>query len=144
VRVIGSVCAATDLDDLRRRFLAGAGGAIRGFELHDPPTVATANVSDAFLARYEQEARAVDPVLAEALRTGRPAYNLALMSPREREESAAYRRAYQMHHITHLAIAPLMRAGRVIGVVRVAEPDGVAAAEALAAALTATVERVRA
>lgn len=120
VGYVGSLAAATSLDDLERRFLSGAApGSISGCELTDPRTaepaaVAMANVSDAFLARYAHEVRHLDPVRAQALRTGRPAYNLAMMSPREWEESPAYRRAYGMHRIRHLVVAPLTSAGDII------------------------------
>ena len=55
----------------------------------------TANVSDAFTARYELEARALDPVRARALASGAPAYNLQLMSAPEWERSEAYLHAYR-------------------------------------------------
>jgi hypothetical protein len=50
-----------------------------GYDLIDPATghaghSVTANVSDAFVATYEREARDVDPVLARAIATRRPAY----------------------------------------------------------------------
>jgi DNA-binding CsgD family transcriptional regulator len=157
VGYVGSLAAATSLDDLERRFLAGAAaGSMYGYELTDPGTteptaVAMANVSDAFLARYAHEVRRVDPVRAQALRTGRPAYNLAMMSVREWEASAAYRRAYAMHRIRHLVVAPLTSDGAVIGELRLADsnPDREVGREALAEAaamadvLAATIERLR-
>jgi DNA-binding CsgD family transcriptional regulator len=154
---VGSLAAATSLDDLERRFLSGAAaGSMYGYELTDPGTaqpvaVAMANVSDAFLARYAHDVRDVDPVRAEALRTGRPAYNLAMMSVREWEQSAAYCRAYRMHRIRHLVVAPLTSDGEVIGELRLADSDpdrtvgreALAEAAAMADVLAATIERLR-
>jgi DNA-binding NarL/FixJ family response regulator len=154
---VGSLAAATSLDDLERRFLSGAaGGSMYGYELTDPCTaeptaVAMANVSNAFLARYAHEVRDVDPVRAQALRTGRPAYNLAMMSVREWEESAAYRRAYGMHRIRHVVVAPLTSECGVIGELRLADSDpdrevgreALAEAAAMADVLAATIVRLR-
>ncbi|HEX5620638.1 MAG TPA: helix-turn-helix transcriptional regulator [Solirubrobacteraceae bacterium] len=157
VGYVGSLASATSFDDLERRFLSGAGaGAMYGYELTDPSTaeptaVAMANVSDAFLARYAQDVRHADPVRAQALRSGRPAYNLAMMSPREWEESPAYRRAYRMHRIRHLVVAPLTSDDGVIGELRLADSDpdrevgreALAEAAAIADVLAATIERLR-
>ena len=54
-----------------------------------PTRTATANVCDAFVARYEHEARERDPMLARAMATGQAAYNMAMMSVDEWEECAA-------------------------------------------------------
>jgi DNA-binding NarL/FixJ family response regulator len=160
VRFVGSLCAATSLEQLERRFVAGfarvSDARMYGYDLVDPHTglptcVATANVSDAFVARYEREAREVDPVLAQALDTGRPAYNLAMMSPDEWEDSAVYRRAYRMHRIRHVVEVPVTSSGRILGNLHFAEsdpecdigPDQIALAEALAGVLGETIARLR-
>jgi hypothetical protein len=78
------------------------------------------NVSDAFVARYERAARDVDPVLAEPLRAGRTAYNLAMMSPRGPlthvfdeliavEDHVADEGRHPRRHLRHAADAPMLR-----------------------------------
>jgi hypothetical protein len=160
VRFVGSLCTATSLEQLERRFVAGfarvTDAPMYGYDLVDPQTgrpscIATANVSDAFVARYEREARDVDPVLAQALDTRRPAYNLAMMSADEWEESAVYRRAYRMHGIRHVVEVPVISSGEIIGNLHFAEsdrdrdfgPDEIALADALACVLGDTVDRLR-
>jgi len=160
VRFVGSLSAAASLDDLQRTFVAGfprvLDAQMYGYDLVDPRTgraerSVTVNVSDAFVARYEDEARAIDPVLAHALDTGRPAYNLALMSPQEWEESAVYRRAYGMHRIRHVVEVPVFGADGVIGGLHFAEtdperdfcPPQIALAEAVAEVLGDTIDALR-
>lgn len=132
VRFAQSLFSASSLEQLERGFLAGFGRVmgvpVYGYDLVDPTTdrprcIAAANVSDTFVARYEREARDVDSVLAEALATGRPAYNLDMMSPEEWEESPAYRRAYRMHRIRHVVEVPVMNAGRILGNLHFATSD---------------------
>jgi len=80
------------------------------------------NVSDVFVARYER-AMERDPLLAEARSTGRPVYNLALMSAREWEESEAYRIAYATHRMRHVAELPVSVRGEVVGALHFASSD---------------------
>lgn len=132
VRFAQSLSAASSLEQLRRSFLAGFGRVMGvpmyGYDLVDPATgrptcIAAGNVSDAFVARYEREARDVDPVLAEAVATRRPTYNLAMMSPEEWEECPAYRRAYRMHRVRHVVEVPVINAGRLLGSLHFASSD---------------------
>jgi hypothetical protein len=90
LRFARSLSAAPDLEQLKRRFLAGFGRLLGmpmyGCALVDPRTdsptcVANGNVSATFVACYERRAKDVDPVLAQAYETGRTAYNMAIMSP---------------------------------------------------------------
>ena len=159
MRFAQSLSAASSHEELERSFIAGFGRLmdvpIYGYDLVDPisgrPTcVATANVSDTFVARYEREARAVDPVLARAYETGRPAYNLAMMSVQEWEETVVYRRAYCMHGIRHVVEAPVIRAGRITGNLHFADsdtardfgPGEIRLTEALAGLLGATIDAI--
>ena len=123
VRVVGSLCDSGSLDELQRNFVSGfprlLDAPMYGYELVDPRTGRPArsvavNVSDAFVATYELTARDVDPILAQALDTRRPAYNRAMMSAQEWEASAVYRRAYRMHRIQHIVEVPMVGAKQVI------------------------------
>jgi DNA-binding CsgD family transcriptional regulator len=123
VRFARSLSAADSHDKLRRTFLSGFGRLLGvpmyGYALVDstglPTCVANGNVSATFVARYERDAKHVDPVLAEAYATGRPTYNLALMSPDEWAESDVYRRAYNVHGMRHVVEVPVMSSGKVAG-----------------------------
>ena len=143
LRFLHALWACRRLEHLERVFIEGFQRAIDapmyGYELVDPLTrrvarSANANVSDAFLARYERDARDVDPVLARAVATGRPAYNLALMSAAEWERSAAYVRAYRTHRIRHVVRVPVPSAGVIIGSLYFAASERGFAAEEIAVA----------
>jgi DNA-binding CsgD family transcriptional regulator len=133
VRFARSLSAAASHEQLRRRFLAGFGRLLGvpmyGYALVDstglPTCVANGNVSATFVARYERDAKEVDPVLAEAYATGRPTYNLALMSSEEWLESEVYRRAYNVHTVRHVVEVPVHSGGEIAGNVHFAttEPD---------------------
>ena len=159
VRFAQSLSASSGLEELKGNFLAGFGRVMGvwmyGYDLVDPADgrprcVAAANVSDAFVALYEREARSVDPVLAQALATRRPTYNLALMSPEEWEESPVYQRAYRVHGIRHVVEVPVMNAGRILGNLHFATsnpehdfgPTEIREAEALGAVLGATIDGI--
>jgi DNA-binding CsgD family transcriptional regulator len=109
LRFVHALLASVTLEQLERAFIAGLprvlDAPMYGIELGERS--ASANLSEAFIASYDREARAVDPVLARAMATGEPAYNRAMMSVDEWEASAAYRRAYRMHRVGHVVQAPL-------------------------------------
>jgi DNA-binding CsgD family transcriptional regulator len=133
VRFAQALSGAASLKQLERRFLVGFGRLfdvpMYAYDLVDPLTGrvscvgAAANISDAFALRYEREGRDLDPVTAEALASGRPAYNLALMSAEEWLESPVYRTAYHLHGMRHVAEAPVMIAGRLAGTLHFATSD---------------------
>jgi DNA-binding CsgD family transcriptional regulator len=151
---------AASLDELDRSFRAGFGRVIDapmyGFNLRDPAGgrltyASAANLSDAFLARYEREAMQLDPVLAQALASGRAAYNTSMMSAAQWLASPVYRRAYRLHGVRQLVEVPLIGAGGTIGDLRFADSDGARTfaaaelrlAEELARLLACAIERVR-
>src|ERR671921_1139384 len=87
LRFSESLCAASSLADLVRRFNIAFPPLFEvpmyGFYVVEPWTgkpqiVASANVSDVFLARYEQHGREVDSLHAHLVDTRRPAYNIEL------------------------------------------------------------------
>jgi DNA-binding CsgD family transcriptional regulator len=123
VRFAQSLSAASNRKELERHFITGFGRLLGvpmyGVDRIDPLTGRThcvpANVSDLFVARYEREGRELDTVTAEAFATGRPAYNLAMMSLEEWLESPVYRRAYHLHGMRHVAEVPVMNGERLLG-----------------------------
>lgn len=160
VRFVGALSAAKSLNVLERAFATGfprvLDAPMYGYNLIDARTgratrSVTVNVSDAFVTTYERNARHVDPVLAHALESRRPAYNRALMSAAEWEDSAVYVRAYRMHRIRHVVEAPVVGADRVIGCLHFAGSDRergfqapqIALAEAVAGVLADTIERLQ-
>jgi hypothetical protein len=74
VRFVRTLSAASNLDQLKHSFLAGFGRLLGvpmyGYALVDstgyPTCVATGNVSHTFVARYERDAKDIDPVLERA------------------------------------------------------------------------------
>jgi DNA-binding NarL/FixJ family response regulator len=132
VRFAQALSGSASLKQLERHFLGGFGPLLGvqmyGYDLVDPLTgrascVAVANVSDLFVARYEREGRDLDPVSVAALATGKPAYNLALMSPEEWLESPVYRCAYHLPAMRHVAEVPVMSGGRLAGAIHLGNSD---------------------
>jgi len=159
VRLTESLLTASNLQALKERYLAGFGRllgvSLNGFDLVDPETTrqtfsAAVNVSDAFLASYRRTAWYVDPVRSAAYATGRPAYNMELMSSEEWLESEVYRRALHLHDMRHLVEVPVPSAGRIVGHLNFARsdpaqnfsPDEIRVAEALAQVLGLAIERM--
>jgi DNA-binding CsgD family transcriptional regulator len=156
LRFVHLLHSASTLEQLERRFLTGFGRIVGmplyGFDLLDARTgrplhVANANVSDAFAATYEREGRTADPVLAAAVDSGRPAYNLELMPIEEWEGSAIYRRVFRTYGVRHLLRAPFGEP--VAGTVWAADPERepgagtIALVDATAAVLGDAVARLR-
>jgi DNA-binding CsgD family transcriptional regulator/GAF domain-containing protein len=121
-----------DEDDLGRRFLAHARRSIDrpmlGVYLFDDETVrpghiTTENVSDAFVSRYEHVGRNIDPVLAEAVRSRVPHYNLDDMSLDDWRRTTVYERAAHVHRFAQVVIAPIVIDGAVQGTVNVGDAD---------------------
>ena len=131
VRFVRSLSTALDREQLKRNFLAGFGRLLGvpmyGYALVDstgwPTCVANGNVSPNFVARYERDAKDLDPLLAHAYATARPTYNMALMSPQEWLESVVYRRAYYVHDMRHVVEIPVLTDGRIVGNVHFATTD---------------------
>ena len=139
LRFVHALWTAATAEQLERAFITGLGRVLDapmyGLELDGRH--ASANVSDAFVARYERDARDLDPVRARALATGKPASNLAMMSPAEWERSAAFACAYRVHRIAHVVWIPVADAGALYLAAgcREFEPEEIALAEAIAGVL---------
>jgi DNA-binding CsgD family transcriptional regulator len=155
----GGLAEASSYQQLERAFALGFGRVVDvpmfGFYALDRDSTGIAhnvavNVSDVFVARYER-AMDRDPLLVEARATGRPVYNLALMTPREWEESEAYRIAYATHRMRHVAELPVSARAEVVGALHFASTDPArsfeasdfALADAIAGVLGAAIERIR-
>lgn len=161
VRFVQALSMASSYAELERVFLEGFGRIMNapmyGLHLFDPESGhvlhnANVNISDACIARYEREAIAEDPLLAYALKTGRAAYNLALMSMEEWLDSPVYRKALYLHDIRHAISAPVLDTRGVVGTLYCAtsDPDGaykledVELAEALGRLIGGAIERIEA
>jgi GAF domain-containing protein len=119
-----ALCAASDLPDLARRidavFPSVFGVPMYGLYVIEPWTgtprlVASANVSEHFLARYEQAGREVDCMYAHLRTTRRPAYNLGLMSMQEWLEHPLYRRVKRLHDVRQEVETPVMTRDGIVG-----------------------------
>ena len=90
-----------------------------------PKYMATRNVSDLFLTRYERVGRSIDPVLAHALEFGKLTYNLGLMPLDRWLNTSVYRKAAYLHCFRQVVIAPIIVGGRAVGTVNVGDTDTV-------------------
>jgi DNA-binding CsgD family transcriptional regulator len=158
VRFISALTEATSAQELKRAFV-GFGALLSvpmyGFYSLEPGTQRIEhnvgiNVSDAFVARYE-DAMEFDPLI-EASRTNRGAvYNLELMSSEEWRESVIYRRAYAVHSMQHVVEVPILGQGEVLGALHFAASDAnrdvastdLSVAEAIAEVLALSIVRIR-
>ena len=131
VRFATALARASGLAELERIFTAGFGRVVGvpmyGFYALEPgqPRIernVAVNVSDVFVARYDRVMES-DPLLERSRSTGRTAYNLAMMSAAEWEESAAYRLAYSTHRMRHVAEIPVTAGGQVLGALHFAASD---------------------
>jgi DNA-binding CsgD family transcriptional regulator/GAF domain-containing protein len=108
------------------------------------------NVSDVFVARYARVMER-DPLLVAARTTGRPVYNLALMSAQEWEESEAYRLAYATHRMRNVAEHPVAVRGELVGALHFASSDPArsfeasdfALADSIGAVLGVAIDRIQ-
>jgi DNA-binding CsgD family transcriptional regulator len=132
VRFADALSGSASLSALARTFRSGfgrlVGASMFGYALLDPATnrpvcTANANVSSTFVARYEREAKDVDPLVAHVYETGRSAYNMALMSPEEWEESEVYRCAYRLHEMRHVVEVPVAGPAGTLGNLHFAASD---------------------
>ena len=132
VRFTQALCCSSSIGQLERRFAAGLGPLMAvpmyGFNILDrrtwrPEHNVAVNVSEIFVARYERDARDVDPVLEQALESGRATYNLSLMTEEEWLASPAYTSAYRTHAMRHVVDAPVIGDGDVIGSLHFADHD---------------------
>ena len=99
-----------------------------GLYIHDPRTgrqkhVRSANVSDAFLARYDRIGDSVDPLQAHLQATGRAAYNMSLMTMAEWLESPLYTTVASLHDIRQLIQAPIVDRRGIVGTLHFGTSD---------------------
>jgi DNA-binding CsgD family transcriptional regulator len=153
-----SLCGASTVADLARRFTAVFpalfGIRMYGFYGVEPWTggmelLASANVSDMFLARYERQGREVDVLYEALIRTGRPVYNIGLMSMAEWVEHPLFRQVKRLHDIRHEIQTPVLTRDGIVGFIPFATsdrqrgftPHEVRLAEAVGRVVGAAIER---
>jgi DNA-binding CsgD family transcriptional regulator len=158
VRFAGGLCRATSLGELERAFV-GFGPLLSvpmyGFYALEPRTQRIEhnvgiNVSDAFVARYEN-AMEFDPLIEASWTSAGAVYNLELMSSDEWQESEIYRRAYSVHSMRHVVEVPILGDGEVLGALHFAASDAnrdmagndLRIAEAVADVLALSIARIR-
>jgi DNA-binding CsgD family transcriptional regulator len=159
LRFTQAVCGAPSVSELGRRFLAHFprlfDAPMHGLYVVEPwsgrpELVGSANVSDAFLARYEKVGREVDSLHAHVLKTTHPAYNLALMPMDEWLEHPLYRRVKRLHDIRQEIQAPVVTRDGIVGSINFGSSDGeqgftpheVRLAEALGRLVGTALERI--
>jgi len=131
VRFASALARAASVDDVAAAFradfgritgMARYGFNVLGPSLNRPAHVVAVGVSDNFIARYVRDVMEVDPILAHALESGRPTYNMSLMSPDEWLESEVYRGAYRVHDFRHVAEVPMIGRNGPVGHLHFADP----------------------
>jgi DNA-binding CsgD family transcriptional regulator len=120
-----TLCAASSRQQLSRRFAEGFSRLfdlpMYGLYVIDPWTgaeqcIASAGVSDSFLARYERGGRELNWLKAHLDATGGAVYNMALMaSMDEWLENPLYRKLKYLHDIRHEVQASVVNRDGVIG-----------------------------
>jgi DNA-binding CsgD family transcriptional regulator len=158
IRLTDALCGASSVEWLKRAF-AGFGPLMSvpmfGFYALEPGSQRIEynvgiNVSDAFVARYE-DAMEFDPLIEASRTTAGAVYNLDLMSLEEWHESVIYRRAYVVHSMDHVVEVPIPGAGETLGALHFAasEPErdmagtDLRVAEAVAHILGLSITRLR-
>jgi DNA-binding CsgD family transcriptional regulator len=154
-----SLCAASNLGDLARRFNAVFPPLFQvpmyGFYVVEPWTarpqiIASANVSDFFLARYERYGREVDSLHAHLVHSGRAAYNIGLMPMEEWLEHPLYTRVKRLHDVRQEIQTPVVTRDGIVGNInfgtsdpcRGFTPHEVRLAEALGRVVGTAIERI--
>ena len=85
---------------------------LAGFEVH--------GVSDAFVERYEQLGRAVDPVLNYVLQHHAPVHEELVLPPGGWKQSELYQRCCAGSDHEHIMTGPIVGQGRLVGTVQFA------------------------
>ncbi len=126
----GELTRGDELGDLERSYCRGVAKLVphtmRAIYLFDRngtlERVAAENVSDFFLARYEEVGRAVDPLFSRLQATKAPVDNMELMSFNGWLESDIYREVVQMNGVNYTTLAPVIVDDRLAGVLAWASP----------------------
>lgn len=85
---------------------------LAGFEVH--------GVSDAFVERYEQIGRSVDPILSYVLQHHIPAHEELVLPVGEWKQSELYQRCCAEYEHEHIMTGPIVGQGRLVGTVQFA------------------------
>jgi RNA polymerase sigma factor (sigma-70 family) len=126
------VCSASSLPDLARRFNAVFPPVfdvpMYGLYVMEPWTgrpeiIASANVSDVFLARYERDGREVDLLQTHLLGTRRAAYNIELLPMEEWIEHPLYTRVKRLHDVRHEIQTPIVTRDGIVGSINFGTSD---------------------
>jgi DNA-binding CsgD family transcriptional regulator len=124
---------------LRSRFMDGASASFGvqrwGIYLMDADNElisADANgVSDAFIDRYQQIGKSVDPVLRYVMQYHAPAHEELVLPPGTWKQSELYHRCCSKYEHEHIMTGPLVGNGRLIGTVNFARVGDIAAFDSI-------------
>jgi DNA-binding CsgD family transcriptional regulator/GAF domain-containing protein len=132
LRLTQALCASTSTEELARRVETSlprlVHAPMQGMHLIDPgtgqfATVSRVNVSDMFLARYEQLGRPVDDLLTHAMETRTAVTNTTFMSLPEWLESPLYTRVMHLHGMRQVIKAPILTDDGLVGTLHAASSD---------------------
>jgi DNA-binding CsgD family transcriptional regulator/GAF domain-containing protein len=127
LHAVGTIQSACSQRDVQAAYLQTVSGVVtaagHGFYVLDPETLrpvdVAATVPDVFLQRYEDEGRSDDPVLQEAVASGRPADSSRLSPGRCWQGSAVFQVLEQAGY-RHSLEAPVLVDGAVHGTLNMA------------------------
>lgn len=151
VRATDALCGATTLDEVMERYLEIVATVLpaRSFGIYLFPSVrsralshATEGVSDVFLARYEDAGRDHDPVLDQALTTGRAVHSAHLMSEEEWQQLDLYKQVLALHRMRMALQAPVTAGARTVGTLNFGDRDPGSLADPATLAVVSALGRV--
>lgn len=126
VRFADRLADVGSVEELQRRSVEGLGQLVDrcafGVYLMHPrnattDSVVASGVSEYFLSRYEEIGRDQDPVFRRATETRRLATNQALLSVADWQALPIYRDVCALHDLSHVAHAPILDGGDLVGMV---------------------------
>jgi DNA-binding CsgD family transcriptional regulator len=123
LRFFEELVEADDIPALERIYWKGVGefveipmGALYLFgKSGEVERIASENVSDVFLARYEEIGRPIDPLLEHTLREGAPADNVTLMTVEQWRATTLFQEVLRLHGVIYGLEAPVLCGDRMLG-----------------------------
>lgn len=121
---LASLKGSRDYPELRARVMDGVNDLVpsrawavyRLDEKLKPTDIAARYVTDAFLLRYEEVGREMDPMMAEIISSHVPCHNLQPLSPDEWHHHPMYKHiTSRLAGLDHVLQAPLLGDGRIVG-----------------------------
>ena len=133
--IFQAIATARNERELRLRFVDTVGEyfGVRSWGIHllaDDSHSASSEVygvSDAFLERYRQFGRAIDPVLGYVVERHAPAHEQMLLTPQQWKQSELYQHCCSYYDHDHIMTGAIVGTGKLVGIVNFARGSGTCA-----------------